>query len=340
MTLDIKTSGIEPRRHTFANVARRLGADKPASRYDEATLDVQPTENFHYRPLWDPDHELYDQSRTQIVMADWYAFRDPRQFYYGTYTIARARMMEAQEKSFDFVAKRDMLSDVDPAWLAKVRSYLIPLRHFEWGANMNNCLITDYGYGTAITQATMFTATDRLGVAQLISRVGLMMDGNSGDSLTDAKLQWLDAPMWQGLRHMLEDSFVLDDWFEVLIAQNVAMDSVIHPLVFQAFDALGAKQGGAPVSFLNEFAVDWYAGHTRWVDALLKVVAAESDDNRERLRDWIRTWHGRATKAFLPVAEHVLGDGASEAMGASSSDLYARLAKAGIDLQTDLNYDP
>jgi len=332
VTLDIKTTGMAPRRQTYANIARRYGVDKPASRYDEATLDLQSTVNFHCRPLWDPKHELFDQSRTQIVMADWYAFRDPRQFYYGTYTIARARMMEAQEKNFDFVSKRDLLSGVDPDWLQKVRRYLIPLRHYEWGANMNNCLVTDYGYGAAVTQATMFATTDRLGIAQLLSRVGLLMDGNSGDSLNEAKQQWLDDPLWQGLRHMVEDSFVLDDWFEVLVAQNVAMDAVVHPLVYKAFDAVGVAHGGAPLSILNEFAVDWYADSVRWVDALLKTVAAESDGNRQKLSDWIAAWHGRAVRAFTPVAEYVLGDGAAAALESASADLHARLVKTGIEI--------
>jgi phenol hydroxylase P1 protein len=34
--------------------------DKPASRYQVGTFNVQPTENFHYRPTWDPAHNLYD----------------------------------------------------------------------------------------------------------------------------------------------------------------------------------------------------------------------------------------------------------------------------------------
>ena len=42
MQVDIKTSDIRPIRQTFSHVARRLGADKPASRYQEATLDMQP----------------------------------------------------------------------------------------------------------------------------------------------------------------------------------------------------------------------------------------------------------------------------------------------------------
>ena len=46
MSVQIKTFEYEPKRQTFGHVARRIGADKPASRYLEATLDVQPTDEF------------------------------------------------------------------------------------------------------------------------------------------------------------------------------------------------------------------------------------------------------------------------------------------------------
>lgn len=55
--------------------------------HDECSLDA----NFHYRPTWDPEHELFDPRRTRLVMKDWYALKDPRQFYYGAYTWVRAR---------------------------------------------------------------------------------------------------------------------------------------------------------------------------------------------------------------------------------------------------------
>ena len=79
MKLEIKTTSLQPIRNTFANIERRFG-DKPASRYQEATYDLQAETNFHYRPLWQPQHELNDKSRTQIVMADWYDLKDPASF--------------------------------------------------------------------------------------------------------------------------------------------------------------------------------------------------------------------------------------------------------------------
>lgn len=330
MSLDIKTSAVKPRRQTFAYIARRYGEDRPASRYDEATLDMQTTTNFHYRPTWDPAHELYDESRTAIRMEDWYALRDPRQYYYATYTIARSRMMGAQEKNFSFVQKRDLLQGMDPVWTAKIKDYLLPLRHYEWGANMNNCQITAIGYGTAITQGTMFATTDRLGIAQIISRIGLALDDNTGDSLAAAKTAWLEAPVWQGVRRMIEDSFVVADWFELFVAQNFVMDGLLYPLVYEHFDKAGQEHGAAPLSILSEFMVEWYSETAKWVDAVLKIAAGETEENAAQLDQWVGEWSERATSAFQPLAEQVLGNGAPSALEAASSDLRTRAEKAGL----------
>ena len=97
MTVEIRTQAVKPIRQTFAHIARRFG-DKPASRYQEATYDLQSEVNHHYKPLWDPERELYDTRRTALVMKDWYALKDPRQYYYGSYTIARSRMQEAADR--------------------------------------------------------------------------------------------------------------------------------------------------------------------------------------------------------------------------------------------------
>lgn len=330
MSLEIKTTALQQRRQTFANVARRLGADRPASRYEESMYDLQPEANFHYRPTWAPQYELFDKARTSITMEDWYAPRDPRQLYYGSYTIARSRMMEATEKNFSFVEKRALLSNIDAPWAEMVRLYLLPLRHYEWGANMNNSEITAVGYGAAITQATQFITMDRLGIAQIISRVGLLMDGNSGSSLTQAKTSWLDDPVWQGVRRMVEDSFVLSDWFEMLVAQNLSMDGLVYPLVYARFDAAGQRHGTQGLSMLTEFMVDWQDDNAKWVDAVIKRVAAENDANKQLLSGWYAAWATRAQDALLPLAEHVLGCDGVTALTDIRQALDTRARKIGL----------
>lgn len=69
MQIDLKTVSIEPKRKAFDHLVRRFG-DKPASRYQEASYDIQATENLHYRPTWAPEQQLYDPAISRVVMAD------------------------------------------------------------------------------------------------------------------------------------------------------------------------------------------------------------------------------------------------------------------------------
>ncbi|WP_321961400.1 aromatic/alkene monooxygenase hydroxylase subunit beta [Paraburkholderia sp. J7] len=335
MQIDIKTSAVQPIRQTFSHIARRLGADKPASRYQEATFDLQPEVNFHYRPLWQPQYELYDKARTAIRMNDWYAFKDPRQYYYGAYTIARSRQQETMEKNIEFVTRRALLAGLPDGQKSRIASIMVPLRHVEWAANTNNCFVTAYGWGTAITQATMYHSMDRLGLAQYLSRIGLLLDGNLGTSLVAGKTAWLDAPRWQPLRRFVEDLMVVHDWFETFTAQNAVLDGLLYPLVYRHIDARLSVQCGAGLGMLNEFAIGWFDETSRWVDATLKTAAAESPENAVLLSCWIEMWHGRALEALKPLALEALGEeDAAAALAEIDTAFTARITKLGIAIAT------
>lgn len=330
MNIDLQAREITPLRNTFDHVARHIG-DKVASRYQEATYGAQPMVNFHYRPTWDPAHALFDASRSQIVLADWYVLKDPRQFYYATWTMTRARQQDAMESNFQFVEQRGMLSMMSDALREKTLDVLMPLRHAAWGANMNNASICAYGYGTAFTAPAMFHAMDNLGVAQYLTRLGLAM--GDAQTLDDGKQRWLDAPEWQGLRRLVEDTLVVQDPFELFVAQNLAIDGLLYPLVYGAFvDDHVALQGGTAVAMLTSFMPEWHAETARWIDALVKVAAAESDANRALISQWAAEWSDRAQAALAPVAGLALGDQGPTALSEVLDQFRVRCKKAGLAL--------
>ena len=329
MTVDLHAREIKPLRQTFAHVAKYIGDDKPASRYLEATLGAQPTANFHYRPTWDPEHELFDASRSAVVLADWYVLRDPRQYYYGTWTMARARQQDAMETNYQFVESRGLLAKMADAAIAKACEVLMPLRHVAWGANMNNCSIGAYGYGTAFTAPAMFHAMDHLGVAQYLTRLGLAV--NEPGVLETGKNDWLSNPHWQPLRRYVEDTFVVKDPFELFVAQNLALDGQLYPLIYATFvDQHLALQGGTAVSMLTSFMPEWHEESARWVDAVIKVAAAESDANRQLISTWAKTWADRAQAALAPIAELALGTTGQAELASARDAMNARGKKAGL----------
>ncbi|CAJ95337.1 Phenol hydroxylase P1 protein [Cupriavidus necator] len=329
MQVDIKTQQIQPLRQTYGHVARRFG-DKPASRYQEATYDVQSEVNFHYRPTWDPGFELYDKRRTAIVMQDWYALKDPRQFYYGAYVTARGRQQDATEKSFAFVEKRGLLQALPAEWQERLAVGLLPLRHVEWGANMNNFYCADYGWGTAITQACTYCAMDRLGIAQYLSRIGMLLDGNTGVALERARVAWLESAAWQPLRRFVEHTFVTGDWFETFVAQNLVLDGLLYPLVYQHADAVIARACGTGLAVLTEFMNDWRDEHARWVDAVIQAAAAESDANRALLSGWARAACAEVAQALVPVADALTGEDGAQMVALCREQFEVRLGRLGL----------
>lgn len=329
MQIDLRTVSITPLRQTFNHIADRLGADKAASRYIEATMDVQPAVNYHYRPTWDPAHALFDVTRTQIVMRDWYALKDPRQYYYGAYTQARARMQETAEADFTFVEERGLADRYDDAARRTALDFYVPLRHVAWGANMNGAAMCAYGYGTAITQPCLYAAMDQLGIAQYLTRLGLLLGSQA--ELEAGKQAWLEAPAWQPLRRYVEDTLVLKDWFELYVAQNVVLDGLLFGLAYKEVDTELSHQAGPVVSMLTRFQAEWFQEHTRWVDAVVKVTAAESEANRTLLAGWVAHWRERARQALQPMAQLALEtEAAQAALDRVAAALDARLAKAGL----------
>lgn len=331
MQIDLRTVAIKPLRHTFTHVAKRIGGDKPATRYQEGTFDIQAVENFHYRPTWDPDREIFDVRRTAIKMKDWYALKDPRQYYYGTYTQARARQQETTESNFDFVESRGLAAALPEDVRQLALDVLLPLRHLAWGGNMNNAYICAYGYGTAITQPHIYQAMDHLGIAQYLTRVGLVL-ADTG-ALDTAKQQWMTDPKWQGLRRYVEDCFVLTDWFELFVAQNIVLDGLVYPLVYDTIiDDHLTVRGGSAIAMLTQFMTDWHAETAKWADAQIKAAAAESPENKAQLTAWVQAWLARGLEAVRPLARHALGEQAEAALADVTQNLHTRLAKAGLSL--------
>lgn len=329
MNIDLQAREITPLRQTYAHVAQYIGGDKTASRYQEATFGAQPMANFHYRPTWDPEHELFDASRSRIKLADWYALKDPRQFYYATWTMTRARQQDAVEANFQFVESRGMVAMIPENVRDKALQVLLPLRHAAWGANMNNACIAAYGYGTAFTAPAMFHAMDNLGIAQYLTRLGLAMA--EPVALDEGKQAWLDDPHWQGLRRYVEDSLVVQDPFELFVAQNLALDGLLYPLIYTHFvDDHIALQGGTAVAMLTSFMPEWHDETARWIDAVVKTAAAESDENRQLLSQWAANWSDRAQAALAPLAELALGAQGTATLSEVVDLFRARCRKSGL----------
>ena len=89
---------------------------------------------------------------------------------------------------------------------------------------------------------------------------------------------------WQPLRRYVEDCLTLRDPFELFVAQNVALDGLLYPLVYERIvDENLASRGASSVAMLTQFMTDWFDETRKWVDAVLKVACASARPARVQL---------------------------------------------------------
>ncbi|HCU89768.1 MAG TPA: phenol hydroxylase, partial [Gammaproteobacteria bacterium] len=325
-------TSVDPVRKTFDHIAEKIGPDKNATRYQESVWGLQPILNQHYRPTWDPTKTLYDMSRTVVHMDDFDDLIDPRQYYYGTWTIRRGKQQDSQENNFNFVESRGLMENVEEVWRDKIRQIVLPLRHVAWAANTNNSYIAAYGFGAPVTSAAAFQMMDHLGIAQYITRIGLILADNDPEILIDTKALWVKHAMWQPLRALMEEAMVTKDWFELHVLQNFLIDGMLYPLFFDRFDRVVTKHTGAAYSMMNEFTVEWFGEASRWVDGVIKRAVQESETNKVHVQRWVTTWTPRVQDALKPLADAAFEEGSGEAVDEIADLLMVRGNKIGLDI--------
>ena len=306
MQYELKTQVIEPQRQTFTAVSKRYG-EKPASRYLEGIIDVQPKEHFHYRPTWDPSREIYDDSYSVFRLTDPYSFLDPRQYYYAPYVTSRSAHHEAVATSLQYIEDRGLFERLPDGWKGVLTELVVPLRHLESGGQLILCGMARFGFGATITQAAAYSAFDRVGNAQVISRAGIALGGGTADLLAGAKDRWLDDAPLQGLRKLVEETIVEQDWGSALLRLD-AVDRLLYDLLYTHLDD-EAVVGGAPAySLVAQHMTSWYTDDRKWIDALYKTWREDpelGETNARLLQEHGQAAVDRALEAVTPFAARI-----------------------------------
>ena len=337
MGYELRTNVVEPERNTFSYLVERFG-DRPATRYQEASFNVQPTENFHYRPTWDPDHELYDPNYTALKLTDPYAYTDPRQYYYTPYVSHAAARYESFGQTLKYVEDRRLLDKLPEAWHTVLTAYVLPLRHYESGAQLISINASRFAYGTTVEQPACFASFDRIGNAQLLSLIGLAMAGGADDTLGEAKKNWLYAAPLQGLRKLIEELLVEQDWAVGLIALDLA-DQQLYPMLYGHLDERALYRNAVAYSLFARHFHDWYGNHRKWLTALLKAWTTDpnhADSNRKVLGEIANRWYPQvssAVRAFTEGLAESTGSTTIHSAGErSAAEASAALRKFGVDV--------
>lgn len=334
---EIRTHTLEPRRETYAEVERRFGK-KSATRYQEVSYRSQPEENFHYRPLWDPQHEIYDEGYSVLRMTDPYVYTDPRQFYYTSYVAKRADDYEAFAKNLKFIEARKLTDRLPDHWKELINRAYMPMRHWEGAAQLVAINGGRFAWGHTISQVLSLSSFDRLGNAQAHSMIGLTLAAGTTEVLDIAKEQWMESEALQPLRKYAEEMLIEQDWAAAMMAVDL-VDGLQFPLMHEYVEEQSLAAGDTVIVMLNEHFMTWYADQQKWMNPLLKAYVEDEnhgESNAKALADMINARSADATNAMLKIAE-VFDEllpvkGAVEFTKSAQESLMKRYSDLGIPL--------
>ena len=249
---------IDPERNTFSYLVERFG-DRQATRYQEASFNIQPKENFHYRPTWDPDQEIYDPDYTALKLTDPYSYTDPRQYYYTPYVVANAAdRHESFAQTLKYIEDRRLLDKLpgsigitvspascSPAALrtgrtadtrerragsARARPWSRPPGSPRWTAWVTPSSSASSGWRWRVGRATRRPRRRRTGCY---------------------------ARSCRALRKVMEELLVERDWAVGVIGLDL-IDELLHPVVFEHLDDRALARGAVAYSQLARHFDDWY----------------------------------------------------------------------------------
>ena len=334
MQFELRTQVIEPSRKTFTNLVERYG-DRPASRYEEGSIDIQPVENFHYRPLYAPDKWQYDPAWSAFKLADPYTFIDPRQLYYAPYVQSRAAMNDAFAKSLEYVDSRKLMSKLPGGWDAMVGEVFLPIRHYEAGCQLVYMQGARFAYGTTLDQVCTWAAFDRIGNAQNISRVGIVYADGHDHALATAKDKWMNDAALQGMRRLIEQTMATEDWAEGLLVVDLT-DRLLYDLLYTFLDEAALLGGAGGYSLMAQHSAAWFADQRRWVDQLIKVWLSDAEygaSNKAAFDAVLAKRWAQIVEAVTDVAAAIdarVDVGAVKSVEANAAAVAADLAAAGL----------
>jgi phenol hydroxylase P1 protein len=311
---------------------------KTKNEYEVVTVRQQPYLHGHYRHNFDErDYDIYDPRYTRVKSSNWETFKDPKKFWYTTYIRDRKKLSEEVEANFQLSANLDIIESLPPSWVEAVRDIYTPLRHLEYGENVQMQYVIRYALGTAIEQCATFQAYDKIGRAQWISNWAMNMQEHHGEFLQYGKEVLTKDPAFQPLLKYVEEILITNDWAEVLVAQNLTLDLLLGNLMYVHLNEQAKQVGDIHLASLNlqidkqsKWHADWaftlfnvlvndeatsrwdylkslgyedWPGDYRWGLTMSdpRETPEETITNREIVQEWIDKWYPKAYQAVLAL---------------------------------------
>ena len=282
--------------------------------YEDLTIHTQPDPRHYAFQGWlncfADGRGAWSDDSTALKCTNWWEFQDPSKQWQRTYVAGQAEQERGLDRIVDAAKSAGLFADFDETWAKTILGkYYAAYACLEYGLFRCFSYAQREALSATVGNVCIFNAADKIRHAQDIALYGMdLSEAVPGFSDGDAKTIWLEDPVYQGARKVVEGLMASRDWGEIIIGINLALEPLFGALARVQFFSRFAPRNGDAVSptVLATAENDWQR-NLRWTKEFVQVMLRDPEHgagNKKVIEGWLAKWLPyvrEAIHAFAPL---------------------------------------
>ncbi len=283
-------------------------AKRRATQYEEVTLHSQwDPKNFAAQGWFNRDQNgraAWDDSSTKLKAQDWWAYRDPAEDWFRPYVTRQVATGNAITQAVEGAQRARLFEGLLPRWQAFLATHYAAYRFPEYGLFMALSYAQREALSDVVAGPLLFQGLEKDRHSQDIALYGLALESalptyDEGN----CKALWLESPMWQPTRRVIEYLMASRDWGEI----NFVINLIYEPLFATLFNRelvlrSAPRHGDTVASVIAEGAEKDRAPRRAAATALARFLLAADASNAQVMIAWLAHWMPQVMSACDAIA--------------------------------------
>ena len=296
-----KFAGSDSRKYNYFTPKGRK-----ATHYEDMTLDVQPDPKRYLLQDWiisfADGTPTYFEGWTAAKSSDWHAYRAVDEEWERTHYQRQSTIEGMIAQAVENGRRSGAPTRFDKAWVKVLEKHVGAYKHAEFGLATALMQAQRYGYTQMVNSTILTNSSYKMRFAQdltlYLSDIGLDIDGFDADI---GKKHWLEDPMWQPTRLLIESIGGATDYMEQYFATNIVFEPLVGELFRSGFimQAAASQNDFMTPTVVSSAEGDYQRNLANTIELLHMLVSdtAHSKHNTALFNGWLEKYGDLAVKA-------------------------------------------
>jgi toluene monooxygenase system protein E len=240
------------------------------------------------------------QTGSAFRLANWEAFRDPRETTYASYTALQDRAQAFVDGIYRS-AGDGYDRALDPEWLSALERVLPVLLYPCHGLQMLSAYVGQMAPAGRVVITSLFQAADEMRRIQAFAYRTRLLQQTYPSFGRAAKELWQRAPEWQPLRRTLEAMLVTYDFGEAFVALALALKPRFDRFLSRALGSAAYQHEDPLLEKLVFSLAEDSAWHRAWSHELVRHAVDADEGQRHVIESWLSRWAPRVTESLAAL---------------------------------------